>query len=389
MLANKRMFFQDEKGVVLLIGLLVLLALTLLSLTAFLATTTDLKITSNYKTGEAAFYVAEAGIEEARTRLWNNAAEAIKITDDSPTSADWQYYIGTSDNVTTFFNYDGANRVSSIQAALDYTVRIKHATNAAGEILYYGDSDGDGIDEKNTVVGENIYEVTSLGRSGASQKTIVMEICRVPLPNIQSAVYVEANTEIKGNATVSGSDACGEGSLPAIVAPSEDIQITTQGSADVEGEDPPIRYDGTDMDIETMIDKFKYLAFSDHKYDYTYDVTMTSWNLPSNEVFYFNMHGNDLKITAQVTGSGILLVEGDLELAGGFIWDGIVIVTDSVRFTGGGTINGALIAGNHVDADVEITITGNPGIYYCSSAIEDATKNRKLMKLSWKEAGMI
>ena len=43
MLANKRMFFQDEKGVVLLIGLLVLLALTLLSLTAFLATTTDLK----------------------------------------------------------------------------------------------------------------------------------------------------------------------------------------------------------------------------------------------------------------------------------------------------------------------------------------------------------
>ena len=381
MLANKRMFFQDEKGVVLLIGLLVLLALTLLSLTAFLATTTDLKITSKIlNTGEAAFLCLPK--RESRKPVPASGTmlrEAIKITDDSPTSADWQYYIGTTDNVTTFFNYNGANRVSSIQAALDYTVRIKHATNAAGEILYYGDSDGDGIDEKNTVVGENIYEVTSLGRSGASQKTIVMEICRVPLPNIQSAVYVEANTEIKGNATVSGSDACGEGSLPAIVAPSEDIQITTQGSAYVEGEDPPIRYDGTDMDIETMIDKFKYLAFSDHKYDYTYDVTMTSWNLPSNEVFYFNMHGNDLKITAQVTGSGILLVEGDLELAGGFIWDGIVIVTDSVRFTGGGTINGALIAGNHVDADVEITITGNPGIYYCSSAIEDADeKQRKI-----------
>ncbi len=107
-----------------------------------------MKITSNYKTGEAAFYVAEAESRKPVPASGTMLRKPLKLQMIHLQAQTGSTYIGTTDNVTTFFNYNGANRVSSIQAALDYTVRIKHATNAAGEILYYGDSDGDGIDEK-------------------------------------------------------------------------------------------------------------------------------------------------------------------------------------------------------------------------------------------------
>ena len=40
----------------------------LLGTTAVMTSTTDMKISANYKTGNQAFYVAEAGTEEARAR---------------------------------------------------------------------------------------------------------------------------------------------------------------------------------------------------------------------------------------------------------------------------------------------------------------------------------
>jgi hypothetical protein len=59
----------DEKGMVLVVGLLLISVLSLVGTTAVMTSTTDMKISSNYRSGAQAFYIAEAGIERARAQL--------------------------------------------------------------------------------------------------------------------------------------------------------------------------------------------------------------------------------------------------------------------------------------------------------------------------------
>ncbi len=60
---------KNEKGMVLATGLIFLAIIALLGTTAVIVTTTDLKIGGNYKASVQAFYIAEAGIQEALYRL--------------------------------------------------------------------------------------------------------------------------------------------------------------------------------------------------------------------------------------------------------------------------------------------------------------------------------
>ena len=63
------LIYKNEKGMVLPLGLMFLAIIAILGSTAVIVTTTDLKIGSNYRDSEQAFYAAEAGIQEALYRL--------------------------------------------------------------------------------------------------------------------------------------------------------------------------------------------------------------------------------------------------------------------------------------------------------------------------------
>lgn len=56
---------RDEKGMVLVVGLLLIVVLMLLGTTAVITSTTDMKISANYKTSQQAFYDADAGVNYA------------------------------------------------------------------------------------------------------------------------------------------------------------------------------------------------------------------------------------------------------------------------------------------------------------------------------------
>ena len=400
---------KNEKGMVLPLGLMFLAIIAILGTTAVVVTTTDLKIGSNYRASEQAFYAAEAGLEEARARLRNNAANPIN--DGHPTHFQWRAYIGP-DVKAKGKGYDSSNamhiRLPSL-SDLDYVVEIKHQTDppgGSGNILYWGDPDRDGISGRNTTVysgNENIYLVTSYGFSGGSTKVIEVEMTRLPPVTVPAALYVEASTKIQGNSThIIGTDTCGTDHKPGIATTKPDTEpITTTGNPTITGAvgaDPDVSYSNTNMDVQSVVDSFKSEA------DFAYIVdsdthTGMSWGTPtpnasgdlwdpsscaSNNIVYYNTQGTSIKLSGGTEGCGILLVDGDLRMDGGFSWYGIVIVTGSVIFLGGGdkNITGALIAGGSVDADI---IGGNSNIVYCSSAIDDQTKNRPLLILSWQE----
>ena len=209
----------DEKGLVLVVSLMMVAVIMLLGTTAVMTTSTDMKISANYKTGNQAFYVSEAGIEEARGRLKADAASPI--TDTHPTQTRWAAYIGAEAKATGK-GYNSGNsmhsRYASLQSTLDYTVKIVHATNAAGNLLYWYDSDGDGLSDRNTTPSpdKNIYRITGYGAAANANQVIEVEIARLPPINVPGALYVEAPTNIIGNAHVLGMDQCGGVSKPGI-----------------------------------------------------------------------------------------------------------------------------------------------------------------------------
>jgi len=98
---------------------------------------------------------------------------------------------------------------------------------------------------------------------------------------------------------------------------------------------------------------------------------------------------NSLHISSSAAGQGILLVENDLTITGGFQFFGPVIVKGTLSTTGtGGHIQGAVIAAN-VDLDTS-TVLGNALVQYSGCSITRAVLNnsnltrlRPLAERSW------
>ena len=93
----------------------------------------------------------------------------------------------------------------------------------------------------------------------------------------------------------------------------------------------------------------------------------------------YNVGGLKLQNT---TGYGVLLVDGDLVLGGGFDWNGVILVAGTMTFNGGGnTINirGAVLANQTV------TINGSLDIRYDSCMIDDAMNTQSRKIISWRQ----
>ncbi|MBU2262700.1 MAG: pilus assembly PilX N-terminal domain-containing protein, partial [Proteobacteria bacterium] len=400
--------------------------LMLLGTTAVIMSTTDMKISANYKTSNQAFYVTEAGIEEARARLKGNAANNPNyITDLDKTNVDWRAYIGVAAKAQGK-GYDSTKHglyqtIQLTSPPLDYTVKIEHRTNGV-QVLYCEDSNGrcrrtiNPVNPTTGLTNPNIYLVTSYGSDAGANKTIEVEMARLPPITVPAALYVEAQTNILGNAGIFGVDQCGGANLPGIVTTLAADKVdasnnsTITGSTSPTGDPPSVVAGATNMDIQAMIDSQKSSAnFAYNVASATHTGSTTpgpgdGWGTPTpgatnasasscnvkNIVYYNTSNGTnltDIKLTNS-KGCGILLVEGDLDVNGGFSWYGLVIVSGKVKFTGGGglsrNITGGVLAGGSADGDVD-TFGGNTNIVYCSSAIGDQTEDQPLRNLSWMD----
>jgi Tfp pilus assembly protein PilX len=400
----------NQNGMVTAVALLLMAVLALLGTAAVVVTSTDILISGNYKASEQAFYAAEAGVEETRARL-RSTAGANLIADTSPTATAWRAYIGTLEMAQkanerckgcVAFNSSLAthSRTNSLQAALTYVVEIKHKTNAAGNILYWGDDNNDGTATRNTITGNNIYLVTSSGYTGNSFRTVEAEITKTAPISVPTPLYVEANSTVQGSSTnVIGTDQCGSDNKHGVSTTLSPGSVNLNGNPSItgaSGTNPDILYNAPNLDITGMVNSLKTQA------NYPYNVssatqTGMSWGTPTegatlqnastctdHNIVHYNTNGTYIKLAGGTTGCGILLIEGDLQVNGGFSWHGIIIVTGSVTYSGGGNKNvtGGILSGGTVDADL---ISGNANIVYCSSAVNSQTNSFPLRNLSWRD----
>jgi len=391
---------ESEKGAVLVTGLLLVFVLTILSMAAMMSTSAELRIVANDRSAKNAFYLAEAGLEDARTRL-QVSASASPIPDNNPTNSNWKVFIGTEEK-SNEKGYQSTNsdhaRYDKLDSSLDYVVTVIHKLDPSGNILKWGDGNGDGIPEENLSTGENIYVITSDGYTPTgAYKAVMIEAAKAPPIKVPAALYTKADTTIQGTSTyVIGMDGCSSAHVPGIISKAT---VTQNGNPTITGSPFPIKENSSnpEINVQSMINGFKK-----NNESYSYNVNSATlrgmnWGSPTpgssqqdptscstQNVVYFNTNSTYVKLTGGTSGCGLLLVEGDLHVHGGFQWYGVILVTGSIVFAGGGekNVTGAILSGGSVSADV---IGGNAAIVFCSEAVNDQTKNLPLITLRWME----
>ena len=227
---NIALKFGNEKGMVLPLGLMFLAIIAILGTTAVIITTTDLKIGTNYKLSEQAFYAAEAGVQEAifRISLVNDSAKTIAqwgsqvsvngvtnayIGDPSGDDPNWQVKIYFVEDATTLTSPDTATLLPKANwPNMDYEVTIRHEKESdigndlngdgdTNDLVFYNPSAG----KNATGAGKPITWIESIGKSGTSQHKIHVEATKeVFAVDSKAAIVVNNPPNFSGNSTVSG-----------------------------------------------------------------------------------------------------------------------------------------------------------------------------------------
>jgi hypothetical protein len=272
---------------------------------------------------------------------------------------------------------------------------------------------GDYADTRLTRLTDASYLLTSAGTAGAgtvaetSRRTaLLLRIIR-PQINFLAALTTNGPTKIGGSAMIAGADKSPDGwsdcgsllpARPAIVTNNlANIDCAGCKENTATGATPPIQQNAAAGDTNTY---FKYGNDADwNSLTSMADITLPpGWNdkpepaslngacvggaanwgepwrtLPLHACasrFPLIYAQGNLQITGG-RGQGILMVNGDLAVAGGFEFYGPVIVRGSLKTTGtGGHFNGGVMAAN-VDL-VDNTVLGDAEITYSSCAIEKA-----------------
>ncbi len=409
----------DEKGMVILSALALISIIAVLATVCVTSTFTEIKLSSNYKTGTQAFYAAQAGTEEARTRLRGSSSDPNYAGDPAANpDPTWSAYILTSsswqtsddpDYVDTYTNYipttsshtNTTVATNTLQTTPDisYWVKIRHKREAdlfpteqytdngsgTNDIIYYGYATPASTTleqftttNANPTTGSPVEIITSYGSSGTSSDIIEIQTRKYyPGPPIPAAVYGDKEVHLHGSdVNIIGDDACSSGSVPAVTyvggVKLHDIYTLTSDA----GETTQI----TALDLATHIDELESIA------TVTLTGNQTNYTVGSSsnyEVVFCDAGIGELELN-NVTGYGILAVRGKIKFKNNTNWNGLIIASGEIKFEGDtiGTINGAILS-----ADTPY-IKGKVDVYYNSCEIDKATGSIRYDIFRWEDKNL-
>jgi Tfp pilus assembly protein PilX len=363
---------RDQAGFLLIAALTLLASLILLGTTAYILSSTDIKIGGNFKTNQMTLQVAMAGAERGRELLRQENLAA----GDSSTFSD-ELNNGTR---------KGANGVlNGYSASTDDVALASGTMNNVSYAAYLTNDSTDGSSNTTDSNGKVLITSVATGPNSANaQVQIVVQTYSSP----SSPAMVYSKGDVTGNGsslTIDGNDACGAASAIAPIYTKDPATTNLNGSPTLLGNPPTPQHGTLDFDIPGYVDALKTGAtiLTEDTQNQTYGSTSNYVTLYSDTSNPPNVNG--LKLN-NVTGHGILLVKGDLVLGGGFEWNGPIFVTGSVTLNGGGgnaiNIAGLIFSGTSTVTD--ITINGGNTLRYDSCKVKKAMATQPLKVINWR-----
>jgi hypothetical protein len=354
---RKGMRPSDERGMVLVVVLLLTAVLVLLGSTAVIMSTTDMKISANYKAGAQAFYEAEAGVEQVMYYLRNNSV--AYPTAGSPTSTiNVACPAGFSFNPSVTLHYVAPYRyrfqmtgIGTNNTSKTIEARIRKippsTTSADGAVAMYGG--GPAVDFKKG--GGGGYAVDGND---------------YPVP---------ADPNCNGSACNTTPD----GSLPAKPGLYTVMTPTLTGNVSAHLGGSPTQTLGPSR--ETEYDNFVNNILTNNLYQ-------TTLGTRANPAITVIPNGATLNGTGN--GAGIIIVDdgGELQINGNFEFEGLVILRGTGRVFGSGTGNifGSMITIGHLTKLIDLT--GSINLFYSSTALsnlQNINSITTLEKTAWRD----
>jgi Tfp pilus assembly protein PilX len=444
-----RMLVDNERGVALMLALVILLTLTGLVLAFLSVSAFEPQISRNQSDTTRARFVADAGIEYAYDTLasniltWNN------------------YLVGAT--CTTGAILDAANSPHTLPGLLPvngtFTVRVRNDCNA-GDNKFTGvvvEAAGNATNDTN-----NKLIVTSVGTFNGTTKTITVVISKTVVPSINAALAfpgIQADVNFNGSTFVIDgrdtrmSDTAGNPTgtnnavygittnpgLPLLETQVENALNNNQGNTvlgrdETSSSNPPATTSGANTiqgdntltsqmvtDFAAVLKKHADILINtsaSNPYSIqsigggTGTPTCTSnWSSSScwgsttkPKIVYINgtldnlnTQYTSLDISGTSEGTGILIIEnGNTDINGNFRWNGPVITTGrnvGIRYRGGGyqSVYGATVVNElHNDglANLEGDIRGNANLLYSKEAldlVQNLLSRRLVTTSSWTD----
>ncbi len=374
---------KNQNGFILIAALTLLAALILVGATAFLVASTNVKVGGNFRTNQMALQVAMAGVERAREILRqanmtsaNTASFSEELAARVGSNGQLNDPLSTTDDLNVITGNTSSASMTVGSSTVSYVVYLTNDSNDSNGWLSTTDANKRAL-------------LTSIATGPNNSRAIVRTVVEV-FPMVSSPATIYTKGDVTGNGsslTVSGNDACNGGTNLGTIYAKGDWD--PNGTPTLTGNPATPTENGTlDLDIAGIISKLKASAnvtLTSDTHNETYGSSTNYQIVYSNTSSPNNVNGLNL---SNVTGWGILLVDGDLELDGGFNWNGIILATGAVRLNGGGGPNAVNIAGQLLSGTstvTDISLNGSNNITYNSCYVKNATAQAPLKVLSWKQ----
>jgi len=373
---------QNERGMALAIAIVALVVVGALVAGALFSGTQEQRVAENVRRVQASFGVAEEGVYDI-IRNWSTPAIKGKYNDLYPYPA----APGAKDT-----------------AMIGKTTALSKTGSYSGTLFK--------LNDQLYLIDMTAQDTMSLaGRirgGGASQRLGLLTRIRPLNLGIQAAVTSGGTNFIAGNASIDGNDhtPAGWGGCPPLDSAKAGLRmqagdtVTVSGHPQIQGS-PPVLKDPTLADSSFshygdvtyfQLASTATIPLSPSNFaasiapattaggacDYS---VLTNWGSPTNPggpcgTYFPIIHiaGPGTTIINGQEGQGILLVDGDLSVQGGFQFYGTVIVKGSIKTSGGGSTPahfwGAVIAQDTVAfTDTTNNITGSANLLYSKCAI--------------------
>jgi hypothetical protein len=347
---------KNERGSVLLITVIILMAMTIMGTCMLKMTRMELQMVTNDYLHKRSFYAAESGINYAIAKL-------PEVGDYSAPDPTWEITLeydmpSENPNNPNFFEVDIWHKVG------------ENPSTSMEEVIRWGDANGDYKNEENFTTGYPVEYIYAYGHAGPEARRghseVEVQVVRESLViDPKAALYVGGNLQNNGVSQVADGDY-----NPACAGTAKDIITTSNAAAGQQATDWTGGC-GTFCDMDNNGAEYPVQAYAERL------IQLGEEFAPGNNIILGDAIDNmgiyyyrgDIEVMNNIEGYGILVVDGNMTVGGNISWHGLVIVTGNSTFNGGGSkeIYGAVITGGSVLGN------GSPDYFYDCELINDLT----------------
>ncbi len=392
----------NERGIVLVVAMMLIATLMILGTTAVITSTTDMRISSNYKASNEAFYIAEAGAEAAREQIRQAAAGGATLTSLLEAARGTN---GTLTNSLDFTRYGTfANFYANGAYVSDDVPYIATTNFGTGTYRVYLTNDtAEGATNATDI--NRAVTVTSFGFGPQGSMAVVQTTIRQMIsPELPGAIVLPG-PDVSFAHGPSGPQIIDGGSKPAIAVDADPSLTNVLG--DITKNPEKIKCDalglatpcvqkstfgppwGSKADILDLYSSLEAIATCKPPSACTMGTSMSDIViLDGTPTFSGNDHGY-----------GILVVTGTLTLSGNISFDGLILVIGDGSITrdggGTGTISGSIVVANTSGTGSTLGLPtyntnggGTSEIKYDGSKLRDSLNLLPFVKTNWKQSGL-